>query len=470
MYLATSTDVDKDAAIFRGLLWVDENENGKIDDGERGVSPATVSLRRKATDGGKSEHVKEVSVKADGSYELKLKGKRIRTDNEYYPRISRHGNEALFRFSERIKGGDSHVNAKGNSAKALIESGKTYEINAGVALTGVVFHGREWFDDNANGLMDKGEPGVGSAVITLYRKTLTNKSKVVKQTEAQSDGVFEIQLRSIKEESKYYLKFQHEEHSMYVFTSQDGDSAVNWKGNTARLTMEYKSRHKFNAGIVPERRAVFYGKVWFDDNANGLIEDGEEGVGTASISLYRQSTVPNDVFVKRITAEPNGTFALVLKYNSATPGASYYLRFQHEEGSRYAFVPPNVGGNGVDEEGRTSSFTVENGRRYQINAGITQSYTTIPTQEEYCPTGKEACCGLSFVECRDLLFAFQMEFQENVLGDTEWNKGWSTAPSYLSTGFTTKTYEQRLWVNTSHPTHAGTSSFVLTKSSRLQGS
>jgi hypothetical protein len=42
-------------------------------------------------------------------------------------------------FSQKVNGGDSHTNSKGNSCSSAIEYGKTYKINSGVMLTGIFF-------------------------------------------------------------------------------------------------------------------------------------------------------------------------------------------------------------------------------------------------------------------------------------------------------------------------------------------
>mmetsp|Transcript_47310 Transcript_47310/g.87885 ORF Transcript_47310/g.87885 Transcript_47310/m.87885 type:complete len:337 (-) Transcript_47310:666-1676(-) len=58
----------------------------------------------------------------------------------------------------------------------------------------------------------------------------------------------------------------------------------------------------------------------------------------------------------------------------------------------------------------------------QHGSGSSSKSTGFPGEEDYCPTGEEACCGLSFVECRNLVFLFQIFFQKDVIGDAKWDE------------------------------------------------
>lgn len=48
---------------------------------------------------------------------------------------------------------------------------------------------------------------------------------------------------------------------------------------------------------------------------------------------------------------------------------------------------------------------------------VSSNSVTFPTQSDVCPTGEESCCGLTFEECRALVYSFQLDFQTEVIGD-----------------------------------------------------
>lgn len=162
--------------------------------------------------------VKGFAVKEDGSYELRLN--KIQAGS-YYLKF-RHNEDAYGNFTE---GDDSHVNSKGNSVKRTVKYGKSYEINAGISLTGALFRGVMWYDNDGDGEISAGEPGVSSGVVCLYRRK-DDKSMRLDKVQTQPDGSFEIQLSSIDDDSTYYLKFLYDDGTEYEY------SVVNDRGNS----------------------------------------------------------------------------------------------------------------------------------------------------------------------------------------------------------------------------------------------
>jgi hypothetical protein len=87
-----------------------------------------------------------------------------------------------------------------------------------------------WYDNDGDGEISVGEPGVSSGVVRAYRKK-DDKYMRPKEVETQPDGSFEIQSSSIDEGSKYYLKFLHDG-TEYEYT------VVNEKGNSPQASIQ----------------------------------------------------------------------------------------------------------------------------------------------------------------------------------------------------------------------------------------
>jgi 5-hydroxyisourate hydrolase-like protein (transthyretin family) len=348
-------------------VWFDINpKNGRIDKEEIGVSRGIVELWRQRSDG-KVRFVKLVNVKADGSYELLLENIRA---GKYFLKFSH--TEDFNKFTRKVGGFDaSHVNPKGKTTKRKLEAGRIYVRNAGIVVA-AVFRGSMWFDDDSDSRIGDQEPGVGTGSVRLYRERAGRTLQVGSTVRTNSDGSFVVHLGTVDPMANYYLKFDHREF-MHIFTKKRRDSDTDIKtGKSSNYSIAFDGVYVVNAGIIPKGRAVMYGNFWKDTRfPNSLIDDGEKGVPSGSVILYRVSHV-RDVRVRSTsTIKPDGTYSLIVRDKLIKPGP-HYLLFKHREGTRYVFVP-NIGDSNVDPlTGRSTPNLPEirSGRRYRINAGI----------------------------------------------------------------------------------------------------
>lgn len=355
-------------AFFYGRVWFDNNANGVMDEGEEGVPRVRVSLWR--TDS--AEEIKTRMTEDDGTFLMPLKAISKKDDYTYYIKLSlKRKQRDIFSFFE---GGDSNLGSvdergEGVSEFETIPRGTTsgrYEINAGVRAKTAIFYGTVWHDNNANGFRDEGEERVRTTV-TLWRTkddgTPAEKIRKTKTSRKSGNYIIPLEEDYDLDTHNYFVVFRLPENS-YAFPTE-GDIQVEKDGRGEPTSVARGKRYRTNVGIRPIG-AAFYGKMWFDDDGDGIIEKGEEGVPNAEVSLFRK---PSDrPLVKREYTLDDGTFTLNLK--KIDPNLNYYLRFRDQTGQVDIFLD-HVGESNVDGSGRTSATSLEYQKRYKLNAGIT---------------------------------------------------------------------------------------------------
>ncbi len=125
---------------------------------------------------------------------------------------------------------------------------------------------------------------------------------------------------------------------------------------------------EFAENVEVEERSV-WGVVWFDMDADGILDPGESGVAGVTVNL-RDST---GAVVRTWLTDGSGEFPFFL-----LEVGYYVLEFLPPVGVGYAFSPPNQGGNdAVDSDvvdpvtGRTASFYVApDGHVQDVFAGL----------------------------------------------------------------------------------------------------
>jgi hypothetical protein len=104
--------------------------------------------------------------------------------------------------------------------------------------------------------------------------------------------------------------------------------------------------------------------VWFDDNKNGLQDEGEAGVPDVTVNLY----TCDDVLVATTTTNADGFYW----FGNLEPGR-YYVEFIKPEG--YVFTMKDAGDDALDSDadeitGITDCFSLECEENPTIDAGI----------------------------------------------------------------------------------------------------
>ncbi len=129
----------------------------------------------------------------------------------------------------------------------------------------------------------------------------------------------------------------------------------------------------WNVEVICEQPASIGDKVWYDDNENGIQDNGEAGEAGITVNLYDC----NDTFIATMNTDGNGNYL----FDNLTPG-DYYVEFVLPNG--YVFSPKNQGSDdAVDSDadettGKTDCTTLESGEvDLTWDAGIYQSKSAI---------------------------------------------------------------------------------------------
>lgn len=113
-------------------------------------------------------------------------------------------------------------------------------------------------------------------------------------------------------------------------------------------------------------------RIWLDENADGIQDPWEAGIGGVCVDLLNAATSQR---VASTSSDANGYY-----FFDTEKGRQYQITFKQP--SAYAFTTPNIGNDDQDSDadpltGRTASFDGESGPRW--DAGLTLTHPSPPT-------------------------------------------------------------------------------------------
>lgn len=191
-----------------------------------------------------------------------------------------------------------------------------------------------WRDDNANGVQDTNEPGLGSVPVKLF-----NTSNVeVAQTTTNGQGFYEFEVCS----GTYYVEFGTVTgYSRTIANTSDDtkDSDANvTNGRTQNYTLNPgDNTQTVDAGYIPNGKIGDY--VWEDKNGNGQQDSGELGIGNITVQLLDQ----NNNVIRTTTTSGTGAY----EFDNLPPG-TYYVRVTPPAG--YNVTTSNTGNDNTDSD------------------------------------------------------------------------------------------------------------------------
>ena len=108
--------------------------------------------------------------------------------------------------------------------------------------------------------------------------------------------------------------------------------------------------------------------VWLDNNANGILDDGEEGIEGVEVTLLDDSENPITVdilgnAVLPVITDPNGFY----EFLNLTPGEAYKVMFADVNNLERS--PSNVGDDALDSDA-------------DVTTGITDAYILDPMERD----------------------------------------------------------------------------------------
>jgi hypothetical protein len=233
-----------------------------------------------------------------------------------------------------------------------------------------------WYDLNANGLQNAGEPGVGGVTINLYDPGPNNvpgggDDVLLNSTTSQPSGAYTF--TSLTTPDDYFVEFVAP--SGLTFTLKDVgsndtiDSDANASGLTAVFTLSASEANvDIDAGLHPPTTIGNF--VWNDLDADGVQDGGEPGLGGVTVDLFTSSDTP----AGSTTTLFNGSYSF-----SGIPAGDYYVKFSAPAG--FTFSPQDATLDSLDSDadegtGKTAVFSIAaSTSKDDVDAGLFQSAT-----------------------------------------------------------------------------------------------
>ncbi|MFW2383844.1 MAG: SdrD B-like domain-containing protein, partial [Acidimicrobiales bacterium] len=314
------------------LVWDDLNGDGVRDAGEPGLGGVPVDLLD-----GSGTVVASTTSAADGSYTFSG------VDPGSY-RV-RFGTIGAFELTDQDQGGDDTVDSDadpvtGETALFTVISGESNPtLDAGLVAPASLGD-TVWFDADANGVQDAGEPGVPGLAVQL----LDGANSVVATDTTDASGTYGF---TGLEPGDYSIRVVG---AGLVFTAQDsgGDDAADSDVDPAGLSnavtlVSGDVISSIDAGIIP---SSIGDRVFEDLDGDGQAEPGEPGLSGVTIELLDDL----GAVLATTTSAADGSYL----FDFLLP-ADYQVRFTAPVG--YDFTAQDAVGDAVDSDADGSGLT-----------------------------------------------------------------------------------------------------------------
>jgi len=248
---------------------------------------------------------------------------------------------------------------------------ETVTRDAGLVRGGRSFSGEVWYDLNANGIRDPGDPGVPSIRIHL----LSTKPSLIGGTVTDSNGSYQFPTSGA-----YYWGYGGVEYllpSGYSCTVPGLDSAARIYGDVARADLgtegfEEPGGETLNAGLVGEYQTEtpaaaygwVYGTTWSDDDEDGVWDHGEGGMADVEVRLL---DADGAVVASARTRDAAYFAGATYLFGPLLPG-EYSLAFIPPE--NYVLTDPGEDSRVDPVTGMTDPFTVSGDDTIVRDAGM----------------------------------------------------------------------------------------------------
>lgn len=299
-----------------GAVYIDLNNNGVRDSGERGIAGVQIRLSGSDSTGAPVSH--SATTDADGNYlfaGLPRSGSAGYQLEQTQPAAYLDGRTSAGQLGGSNCGGCwttvpnqvKDVSRIGNIVFNPLRDGTNFNFGE---IGGASIAGKSWFDDNANRVQDEGEGPIAGIVITLTG-TDDIGQPVSRRTETAADGSYRFDGLRPSDAAGYTLA--ETQPDSYI----DGGVVVGSHGGTAGTNQVAAIR--LNSGVAatgydfPERAAGVAGSVYVDVNANGRRDSGEPGIPGVTVALggpVSRTAVTDANGRYRFNNLPAGTYTL----------------------------------------------------------------------------------------------------------------------------------------------------------------
>lgn len=331
--------------IIEGVCFLDENNNGFYDEGEKPLPGVEMRLARQSN----NVMLQNVESGEDGKYHfVGQRGStftiRATLPKGYVFTVAAEGENA----NQFAPNGDK---TERRLTDITIENGGYRKIMLGAVKFGSI-SGRVYFDKNFSSDWESGEPLGNDHYVMLWN---AHGEKIATQ-KADKNGLFSF---TDLTPGEYYLTMKPERG--YAFTALGHNNVMqtlaDGTGKSRAVTVGMGEAVK-NAGIGMIVPAIVSGTVFADDNDNGLQDAGEKGLSGTVVRLMNEK---GEAF--SATLDESGAY----RFNAVLPGA-YHLEYELPEHGVFAAVVD--GGNTVASEsnvGKSAAFTVKSGDSWEAS-------------------------------------------------------------------------------------------------------
>ena len=308
-------------AQIKGTTFQDANYDGIMGGKEKKAAGIKVELRDES-----GAVVQSVTSSAKGTYTID----GIMPGN-YTLHFLRRDKHAFTRLRSEQKDGNWVMGlegAYGITAPIPVSMGESIAgVNAGI-LPSSTLKGAFFDDLNDNGLQDEGELGMANVIVRLYSQDaeIDLTTKVTPEGEYFFDGVMP---------GKYTLTYQLPTHTELAKVMKDGNTLEGQGQETITQPFDIKM------GTANERPLVgavtlgtFEGRFFYDSNANGMADAGEEAMAGAVVTL---SPSRPELEATQATADADGRFSI-----TGLRPADYQLEMKLPEGYIFSASLPEV--------------------------------------------------------------------------------------------------------------------------------
>jgi uncharacterized surface anchored protein len=258
-----------------GTVWLDSNGNAVQDNGEGGVSGVTVYLTNSS-----NTTIGTATTDATGSYSFN--GLTAGT------------------YSVQFVAPSGYSFSTAASDTVTLTGGQTENINAGLFQPDSV-SGDVWIDSNANAVQDAGEGALASVTVNLVSGGTTISTAV---TDANGDYSF-----AGLSPGDYTVQFTAP--ANYEFSTPSSEAFTLVSGQSEQV----------DAGVFQD--GTVSGIAWLDNNANGVLDAGENGLAGVTVYLLDNTSAT----VGSGTTDSSGNYSI-----TNVPPGSYIVQFAPPSG------------------------------------------------------------------------------------------------------------------------------------------
>ncbi|WP_235299793.1 SdrD B-like domain-containing protein, partial [Portibacter marinus] len=332
------TNDDLDAGLYEpasigDFVWLDEDGDGVQDDGEEGVEGVTVNLKDE-----NGNVIASTTTGSDGSYEFTgltpgdYSVQFVLPANNTFSPLNASGDEANDSDADPSMGGMTEV--------VTLTSGQTNnDLDAGL-YTPASIGDFVWLDTDADGVQDAGEEGIEGVAVNLKDEN----GDVIASTTTEADGSYEFTGLAPGDYSVQFVLPAGSEYSPLnasgnEATDSDADPAM--AGMTEVVTLASgETNDDLDAGLYEPASIGDY--VWLDADADGIQDDGEEGIGGVTVSLTDENGNPVEDVDGNVVAAVQTNGSGFYEFTNLVPG-DYIVVFETPEGLQSS--PSNQGGD-----------------------------------------------------------------------------------------------------------------------------